>query len=79
MLLEETTKEYLKAQKSAPNQKEVGVIIMIYVQANFVISKSKDRSEEKRKISCWFCFHFKYDVKQFRHILVLLIAVVLTV
>ena len=26
MLLEETAKKYLKAQKSAPNQKQVGVI-----------------------------------------------------
>ena len=31
MLLEVTTNKYLKAQKSAPNQKQVGVIINIPV------------------------------------------------
>ena len=47
MLLEEAAKKYLKAQKSAPNQKQVGVRIMMHEQAKFVISKSNVRNEDK--------------------------------
>ena len=48
MLLEEAAKKYLKAQKSAPNQKQVGVIMNIQVFEYFPAFQLKFLQLESR-------------------------------